>query len=214
MWRKSGTKLQGRYPATPSGGFMLGLDEFVYLAKSNLNLTIWLVQMHSKLASLVRNNIWTCQIVKFALDFAKNTNPSRPSINPPVGVAGSVLIYKRSVSNREWKIVLVTDKSIMLRRRIIYLFCFTNRETNFRIFFFNPRSEQRRMSLQPIRAQCKGNRRFSLNQEASSSSSKGFFASLMSLVVRKRGSERKGSKNRFLEEESHCSYLQQSDHSR
>ena len=93
MWRKSGTKLQGRYPATPSGGFMLGLDEFVYLAKSNLNLTIWLVQMHSKLASLVRNNIWTCQIVKFALDFAKNTNPSRPSINPPVGVAGSVLIY-------------------------------------------------------------------------------------------------------------------------
>ena len=94
MWRKSGTKLQGRYPATPSGGFMLGLDEFVYLAKSNLNLTIWLVQMHSKLASLVRNNIWTCQIVKFALDFAKNTNPSRPSINPPVGVAGSVLIYK------------------------------------------------------------------------------------------------------------------------
>ena len=93
MWRKSGTKLQGRYPATPSGGFMLGLDEFVYLAKSNLNLTIWLVQMHSKLASLVRNNIWTCQIVKFALDFAKNTNPSRPSINPPVVVAGSVLIY-------------------------------------------------------------------------------------------------------------------------
>ena len=93
MWRKSGTKLQERYPATPSGGFMLGLDEFVYLAKSNLNLTIWLVQMHSKLASLVRNNIWTCQIVKFALDFAKNTNPSRPSINPPVVVAGSVLIY-------------------------------------------------------------------------------------------------------------------------
>jgi len=85
----------------------------------------------------------------------------------------------------------------------------TNREEKEHI-----RSEQRRMSLQPIRAQCKGNRRFSLNQEASSSSSKGFFASLMSLVVRKRGSERKGSKNRFLEEESHCSYLQQSDHSR
>jgi len=62
----------------------------------------------------------------------------------------------------------------------------TNREEKEHI-----RSEQRRMSLQPIRAQCKGNRRFSLNQEASSSS-KGFFAGLMSLVVRKRGSERKG----------------------
>ena len=106
MWRKSGTKLQGRYPATPSGGFMLGLDEFVYLAKSNLNLTIWLVQMHSKLASLVRNNIWTCQIVKFALDFAKNKNPSRPSINPPVGVAGSVLIYIRLFAPQ---IVLMED---------------------------------------------------------------------------------------------------------
>ena len=93
MWRKSGTKLQGRYPATYAGDFLGRLGEFVFMAKSNLNLTIWLVQMHSKLASLVRNNIWTCQIVKFALDFAKNTNPSRPSINPPVGVAGSVLIY-------------------------------------------------------------------------------------------------------------------------
>ena len=173
-----------------------------------------LVQMHSKLASLVRNdlNLSNSQIrVGFCIKYKFVSSSQQKS---PVGVAGSVLIYKRSVSNREWKIVLVTDKSIMLRRRIIYLFCFTNRETNFRIFFFNPRSEQRRMSLQPIRAQCKGNRRFSLNQEASSSSSKGFFASLMSLVVRKRGSERKGSKNRFLEEESHCSYLQQSDHSR
>ena len=93
MWRKSGTKLQGRYPATYAGDFLGRLGEFVFMAKSNLNLTIWLVQMHSKLASLVRNDIWTCQIVKFALDFAKNTNPSRPSINPPVGVAGSVLIY-------------------------------------------------------------------------------------------------------------------------
>ena len=189
------------------------LGEFVFMAKSNLNLTIWLVQMHSKLASLVRNdlNLSNSQIrVGFCIKYKFVSSSQQKS---PVGVAGSVLIYKRSVSNREWKIVLVTDKSIMLRR-IIYLFCFTNRETNFRIFFFNPRSEQRRMSLQPIRAQCKGNRRFSLNQEASSSSSKGFFASLMSLVARKRGSERKGSKNRFLEEESHCSYLQQSDHSR
>ena len=97
MWRKSGTKLQGRYPATPSGGFMLGLDEFVYLAKSNLNLTIWLVQMHSKLASLVRNNIWTCQIVKNALDFAINKRFHSSQQKSPVGVAGSVLIYVKTL---------------------------------------------------------------------------------------------------------------------
>ena len=127
MWRKSGTKLQGRYPATPSGGFMLGLDEFVYLAKSNLNLTIWLVQMHSKLASLVRNNIWTCQIVKFALDFAKNTNPSRPSINPPVGVAGSVLIYikmpKMVYFSEFWKPAVcgqtvLPDRSLLIGQKL------------------------------------------------------------------------------------------------
>ena len=30
-----------------------------------------LVQMHAKLASFVRNDIWTCHLVKFALDFVK-----------------------------------------------------------------------------------------------------------------------------------------------
>ena len=57
MWRKSGTKLQERYPASYAGDFLGRLGEFVFMAKSNLNLTIWLVQMHSKLASLVRNDL-------------------------------------------------------------------------------------------------------------------------------------------------------------
>ena len=48
------------------------------------------------------------------------------------------------------------------------------------MFFF--RSEQRRMSLQPVRLMQKGNRRFSLNPDRES---KGFFAGLLNLVVRK-----------------------------
>ena len=49
--------------------------------------------MHSKLASLVRNDIWTCQIVKFALDFAIYKRFHSSQLKSPVGVAGSVLIY-------------------------------------------------------------------------------------------------------------------------
>ena len=52
-----------------------------------------LVQKHSKLASLVRNDIWTCQIVKFALDFAIYKRFHSSQQKSPVGVAGSVLIY-------------------------------------------------------------------------------------------------------------------------
>ena len=75
-------------PASYKGDFCWGDEANFFLWQNPTR--IWLFD---KFKSFLTSEasfecIWTSQIVKFKLDFAKYTNSSSPSINPPEGVAG------------------------------------------------------------------------------------------------------------------------------